>query len=753
MEYILVSDFYQKSERFSLGPEGTSRAIWDCLVSMKGHNCTLPFTIWLKYSTGTPAHKISVTIGDALFPISTSDRSGWARVGSSRVPEEFVEVKVEGYPADGVTLRALLLTNDAAFEPPANLETADDLDLILYGKIDGMTIISPQKVEAGSFTTLELTFRVGEGGIPTGARLAAAITSPPWPRPQIDDPTGEGYVTVSTTGQAKVSVREIVPPKDRTVGREYLIILEVRGQPLKEGDMVVIVYGDAAQGGKGIRVPIIPFAYEEVRKAAWYTYIVPLALSIDLNGDGTFVSIPQKSSHRLLVQPGAARKLVVTAPSHVKSDREFEIHIAVLDKHNNLCSPPYQGRVVVSSNNEAKLPLEYLFSGEEDSVACFKMTLSQPGVHTFTVTDPQNRLLALSNPVFCFRELPRYRLFWGEIHAHSGLGDGIGSAKSYYRHGRDVAKLDFCSLSEHSGYMTETAWEYLQACTARFHEPGRFVTLNGYEWGGRKEQNLQEGHRNVYSLLDRQPLYRGNTANSRGLERLFSLLHGRSDALVIPHHPLVRLSWHRHDPSLERVIEVYSMWGCSEKRGGPMPPHQVFGLSVQEVLAQGAKLGFICGSDNHDARPGVSGVGAEITSIWDSQLYKSGLTAVYATELTRKGIFEALRSRRVYGTTGERIIVEFSVNKHLMGEEFTQPRGLKREINARVVGTAGIASLEVVRDGKEVFQQKGHGTIGDIQWEDDSPLDDTSYYYLRVTQEDGGMAWASPVWVTPEEVK
>jgi len=50
-----------------------------------------------------------------------------------------------------------------------------------------------------------------------------------------------------------------------------------------------------------------------------------------------------------------------------------------------------------------------------------------------------------------------------------------------------------------------------------------------------------------------------------------------------------------------------------------------------------------------------------------------GVTGVYATDLTREAIFEALRERRTYGTTGDRIIVDWRLDGHPMG---SRPRAV-----------------------------------------------------------------------------
>ena len=45
--------------------------------------------------------------------------------------------------------------------------------------------------------------------------------------------------------------------------------------------------------------------------------------------------------------------------------------------------------------------------------------------------------------------------------------------------------------------------------------------------------------------------------------------------------------------------------------------------------------------------------------------------------------------------------------------------------------------------GADVQQQVAIAT-------DDAPVVGSAYYYLRVRQNNGDMAWASPIWVTPQ---
>lgn len=83
-----------------------------------------------------------------------------------------------------------------------------------------------------------------------------------------------------------------------------------------------------------------------------------------------------------------------------------------------------------------------------------------------------------------------------------------------------------------------------------------------------------------------------------------------------------------------------------------------------------------------------------------------------------------------------------------------------REFGVRVHGTAGIRAVEIVRNNREVHGRPGDGLDAVFEWTDTEPLAEINlpparfaarpftFYYLRVTQDDGQMAWASPIWIT-----
>ncbi len=237
------------------------------------------------------------------------------------------------------------------------------------------------------------------------------------------------------------------------------------------------------------------------------------------------------------------------------------------------------------------------------------------------------------------------------------------------------------------------------------------------------------------------------------------------DVLLVPHHTAragsaLWMDWQYSDPELERCCEVFSIWGSSEKMGEPWPIKYLasggyFGASearghhLQDGLARGWRFGFTGGSESHDGRPSRPLVHGWHVIAETDFLAPPGITGVWADSLTRDGIFDALRARRCYATTGARIIVRFSLGDTPMGgeiaaEEISGPA----ELQAEIIGTAALSAIELVKNNREIATVSSADSRASVTLSDAEPARPGDYYYLRITQADGEMAWASPVFIT-----
>lgn len=274
-------------------------------------------------------------------------------------------------------------------------------------------------------------------------------------------------------------------------------------------------------------------------------------------------------------------------------------------------------------------------------------------------------------------------IYFGDLHNHCGITYGFGSLENAIR--RAKSQLDFAAFTGHAmwpdmyGKVPETrdvvefhergfrklydSWEKIRKTVAKANGKD-FVTFQGYEIHSR-----EYGDHHMISPDDDFPLiYRDSP-----MELVEDC---KKDAIAIPHHigytPDYRgINWDKFDSRISPVVEVYSKHGCSMSEDADYPYYHNMGPRdtrnmVDEGLRRGYKFGFVASTDHHAGFPGS---------------YGDGLAAVLAEEKTRESIWKAIRERRTYGVTGDRILCDFRINDAWMGSELKSDQ---REIMAHV---------------------------------------------------------------------
>ena len=120
-------------------------------------------------------------------------------------------------------------------------------------KMGTATIEPSGEFEAGSYQSFTLTYTAGYFGIDdTGSMKIVHRFASDMGRPQFDNPSGPNYVTAEASNGAVLHVeydmKRNIRPWDKT-----LYIKVVRGF-LREGDQIIVRFGDPRQGSPGIRV-------------------------------------------------------------------------------------------------------------------------------------------------------------------------------------------------------------------------------------------------------------------------------------------------------------------------------------------------------------------------------------------------------------------------------------------------------------------------------------------------------------------
>jgi hypothetical protein len=231
--------------------------------------------------------------------------------------------------------------------------------------------------------------------------------------------------------------------------------------------------------------------------------------------------------------------------------------------------------------------------------------------------------------------------------------------------------------------VTQKRWPEVLEMVRKYDRPGLFVAIPGFEW-------------HSTSLGDYHILFPTTEAEYVRFDdlRQFQQFAKERGAIMIPHHPANRLG-HRGanlewlDPEVSPVLEMYSEWGNAEhdRAAYPYIRHTHGGRwtknTLQHFLEQGHRLGVVASTDNHLGYPGA---------------YREGLAAVLATDLTREALFDAIRHRRTYAVTGDRIRLDFRVNGRIMGTQV--PYAKQRELAVSVTGWDQLDRVEILKNNR-----------------------------------------------------
>ncbi|MCD6361719.1 MAG: DUF3604 domain-containing protein [Armatimonadetes bacterium] len=608
------------------------------------------------------------------------------------------------------------------------------------GTDNGSAIIEPgDPVAANSPGWWTITYTAGPRGIDVGGSVRFEIPygfTPPQPHWHGD--IGHVSATCSREGvELRITVEE--PPVRRDPESFYYVtrwgrhlFVQVLGEPLVEGDTITLVYGRHPGFQAGA------FAQH---------FAGPAEFTVATDVDGTRSA---KFSGYTLIAEQPVLEVIAAEPDHFEvyaptlavTGEPIELTILARDNEANTV-PPGKG-VVEFASNEAGAEVQLVDASPMSRRA--RVVFHTPGRKVVRVIDVAGALTGVSNPVIVSDEPPELNLFWGDIHGHTILSDGLKTPEQYYAFGRDEAALDFCAIADHSQYMSDEDWEHIMRATRQFNTPGEYVTLLGYELSVNASDREEYGDKNLYYPGDEGPLLRATDINRSSYCYISEFVdEWKSHGAMMILHQHAHGSGTFYDPDLVRLCEVYSIWGCSESLDctRPLMPardRDYTGHLGADLLAKGWRLGFMAASDDHAGRPGKT------DWLRVRRAYPGGLAAVFAPELTREAIWEALWNRRCYGTSGARIYLDFRVDGALMGSvldaSHTEP-----EIEVTVVGTEPVVLIEVLRGSEVIRRHTGIAEEAHLVFTDDDLPAAGAYYYVRVTQADDEMAWSSPIWI------
>ena len=342
-----------------------------------------------------------------------------------------------------------------------------------------------------------------------------------------------------------------------------------------------------------------------------------------------------------------------------------------------------------------------------------------------------------------------YQLLRGDFHRHTEISfDGArdGPMIDSYRYFVDAASLSWVGCCDHdNGSGREYSWWLTQKFADAYMLSTKFVPMYYYE----RSIGYPEGHRNiVFAQRGIRPLSRlplsslTPVAPAPDTNMLYAYLHFFG-GLSAPHTSATDqgTDWRNNDPVVEPFVEIYQ--GDRQNYEMPGAPRA---NSSSDSIAGYDPAGYV---SNALSAPLSYKLGFEASS--DHVSTHISFTNLWVTSPTRAGVMDAMRNRRMYGST-DNIVADFRSGTHFMGESFSVTSA--PVFTVRLFGTAAFPNVSVIKDGNVVYSISG-GRVVSFTWQDTSAVKGkTSYYYVRGEQQaetgqvTGQIVWVSPMWVT-----
>jgi hypothetical protein len=307
-----------------------------------------------------------------------------------------------------------------------------------------------------------------------------------------------------------------------------------------------------------------------------------------------------------------------------------------------------------------------------------------------------------------------------------------------FRYAMDAADMDWLGCGDHdNGGGREYTWWLTQKLADLFEVGTRFTPMYSYE----RSNAYPDGHRNVMwdrrgiRTLPRLPVRspgEGRPGDTKMLYRSLRRYGGITSAHTVATDQ--GTDWRDSDPAVEPVVEIYQ--GARQSYEYYSAPKTAKGVEdsvsgfqragfVNEALAKGLRLGFQSSSDHGSTH--------------------ISYTMCLVNKPTRTAILDSLKKRHCYAAT-DNILLEVRSGRFLMGDEFETKTPPRLDVN--VIGTGPVARVDVIKDHRVVYTREPQTPSVQFTYTDNTAeAGRTSYYYVRVLQEDQQIAWASPMWI------
>lgn len=309
-------------------------------------------------------------------------------------------------------------------------------------------------------------------------------------------------------------------------------------------------------------------------------------------------------------------------------------------------------------------------------------------------------------------------LYSGELHAHTSDSDGSGTIEEAYAYARDVAKLDFFSVTDHSNSFKNEIYQGNHQTNAdSYNDPGTFVALYGYEQT--YSATTYYGHLNTIN-------YGSLTTRSSLLRDYYSTMTTDENSIVMFNHPGYRwgnfCEYEFWSEEFDKVVNLTEIKGKS------------YDTEYALSLTKGWHVSPLYNEDNHSPN-------------WGNAYEYCGYAL--APSLTRQNIVEAFQKNRTYTTTDKTLKIYYKINDEWMGSRLQSPDKLKVSITLSTEKPVGLGQVSLVAEDNIVVASQSLGRTKKYTWEFEIDPE-YDYYYVKVSS-DTTWCVTAPIWIENRE--
>jgi hypothetical protein len=315
-------------------------------------------------------------------------------------------------------------------------------------------------------------------------------------------------------------------------------------------------------------------------------------------------------------------------------------------------------------------------------------------------------------PFVTFSQTP-YNAYYGNLHSHTDYSGGVENPRYAYIYARDTAFLDFLAVTDHLEgiYYSSYEWDSTKIMADEVTVNGTFVGIAGYEW-----TSPTYNHCNVYNTPNKVSV--NNLSNwSAFVQSVINEL----PAFAQFNHPgmIGSNDWN----SLTYISSLAdSVFALLEINNAPEESGYINALDSNWHVSPSN------GQDNHNADWGT---------------LDDGRTGIWAEQLTRTDLFNAIKAGRTFATFDKNASVWMDINGTPMGGRIPYNSSVPIHIVLNDADAEVWDHIYLVGAGTQIFLNlSNHTAVLDTVVYINPTV--SKWIYLRAEQADGQNIYSAP---------